>query len=52
MITGSDEQIAETLASFGDEGIDEVMVRLFPNDPATIERFGRVVAMCRAARPR
>jgi alkanesulfonate monooxygenase SsuD/methylene tetrahydromethanopterin reductase-like flavin-dependent oxidoreductase (luciferase family) len=47
VITGSDEQIAATLSSFRGEGIDEVQVRLFPNDPATIDHFGRVVSLCR-----
>lgn len=42
-ITGSIDDIAHTIAAFADEGVDEVQVRLFPNDLATIEQFGRVV---------
>jgi len=42
-ITGTDEEIAETLASFRGEGADEVLLRLFPNDHSTTERFGRIL---------
>ena len=42
-ITGSIEDIAEAIAPFAGEGINEVQVRLFPNDLAAIERFGRVI---------
>ena len=49
LITGSDSEIAETVAAFAREGVNEVQVRLFPNDLATIERFGRVIEAVRAA---
>jgi alkanesulfonate monooxygenase SsuD/methylene tetrahydromethanopterin reductase-like flavin-dependent oxidoreductase (luciferase family) len=39
-ITGTPEEIARALRSFAAEGIDEIQIRLFPNDPATVERFG------------
>ena len=43
VVTGTDEEIAETLASFRREGIDEILLRLFPNDHSTTERFGRIL---------
>lgn len=48
-ITGSIEEIAAAIEPFVDEGIGEVQVRLFPNDLAAIERFGRVIEAVRAS---
>ena len=42
-IHGTPADVAATLAGFAAEGIDEIQVRLFPNDLPTIERFGRIV---------
>jgi alkanesulfonate monooxygenase SsuD/methylene tetrahydromethanopterin reductase-like flavin-dependent oxidoreductase (luciferase family) len=48
-ITGSIDEIAQAIAPFAEEGIDEVQVRLFPNDLPTIERFGRVLEAMRGS---
>ena len=47
VMTGTLDELAGGIAAFGHEGINEVQVRLFPNDPATIEQFGRVVEAVR-----
>ena len=44
-ITGTPEDIADALRSFAREGIDEVQIRLFPNDRAAVERFGSILAL-------
>ena len=48
VITGSMDEIAARIAAFAAEGIDEVQVRLFPNDLPAIERFGRIIEMVHA----
>jgi alkanesulfonate monooxygenase SsuD/methylene tetrahydromethanopterin reductase-like flavin-dependent oxidoreductase (luciferase family) len=42
-ITGAPSEIAETFRAFAAEGIDELQVRLFPNDRASVERFAQVI---------
>jgi alkanesulfonate monooxygenase SsuD/methylene tetrahydromethanopterin reductase-like flavin-dependent oxidoreductase (luciferase family) len=42
-ITGTMEEIADALHAFGAEGIEEVQIRLFPNDRATVERLGEIL---------
>jgi alkanesulfonate monooxygenase SsuD/methylene tetrahydromethanopterin reductase-like flavin-dependent oxidoreductase (luciferase family) len=44
VLTGDDDEIARVIAAFGHEGIDEVQVRLFPNDLDSIERLGAIAA--------
>ena len=48
VIRGSLDDVAATIAGFAAEGIDEVQVRLFPNDLASIERFGRILERVRS----
>jgi hypothetical protein len=53
VLTGDDDEIARAIAAFGHEGIDEVQVRLFPNDLGSIERLGAIVArLPRTGEPR
>jgi len=42
-VAGSLDQIATTLARFGDEGVSEIHVQLDPETPSTVEGFGRVL---------
>ena len=49
VLTGTEEQIAATLMAFRDEGIDEVQLRLFPNDHATIRLFGAILRQVKGA---
>jgi alkanesulfonate monooxygenase SsuD/methylene tetrahydromethanopterin reductase-like flavin-dependent oxidoreductase (luciferase family) len=46
-ITGAPEEIAETFRAFAAEGIDELQVRLFPNDRTSVERFAPVLEALR-----
>ena len=48
ILTGTVEELAATIAAFADEGINEVQVRLFPNDLTSIEQLGRVVEAIRS----
>jgi alkanesulfonate monooxygenase SsuD/methylene tetrahydromethanopterin reductase-like flavin-dependent oxidoreductase (luciferase family) len=47
-IRGIPTEIAERMRAFGREGIDEVQIRLFPNDRAALERFAPVLEQLRA----
>lgn len=47
-ITGSIDEIAQGISPFAEAGINEIQVRLFPNDLPTIERFGRVIEAVQA----
>lgn len=42
-ITGTTAEIAAAIRAFEDEGIDEVQVRLFPNDRDSVARFAPVL---------
>lgn len=46
-ISGSPEEIAAVLRGFAAEGIDELQVRLFPNDRTSVERFAHVLEALR-----
>lgn len=46
-ITGTRTDIAAAIRAFEDEGIDELQVRLFPNDRSSIERFAHALEALR-----
>ena len=46
-LTGSAEQIAETLHGFADLGVSHVMVDIAPHTPAALERFAQSVRLYR-----
>ena len=46
-IAGSPTEIAGTMRAFRAEGIDELQVRLFPNDRSSVERFAHVLEALR-----
>ena len=47
-IRGSAEEIADSMRRFGDEGIHELQVRLFPNDRGAIESMAKVLELLHA----